>query len=232
MKITRRQFIKGTAVVGVGMALPLKFGVRQAMAAANSPQLTKWFQPIRGLTALGDPNGIPVLTGTADPVFPNTMFYQVTASEFQDQLHPALGPTRLWGYLDTTNPLPRHLGGVILANRGTAARIRFTNMLPTPHLIPVDITVPGANQAQNRIAVHLHGGFIPWITDGGPFDWWTPSGVSGLSFLNGPGGVLDNIPGTPMLPGQADYFYGNDQSTRLMWYHDHAHGITLSLIHI
>ena len=50
--------------------------------------------------------------------------------------------------------------------------------------------------------------------------------ASGLSFLNGPGGVLDNIPGEPMLPGQADYFYPNDQSMRLMWYHDHAHGTT------
>ena len=29
-----------------------------------------------------------------------------------------------------------------------------------------------------------------------------------------------------MLPGQADYFYPDDQSTRLLWYHDHAHGIT------
>ena len=29
-----------------------------------------------------------------------------------------------------------------------------------------------------------------------------------------------------MQPGQADYFYPNDQSTRLGWYHDHAHGIT------
>ena len=30
----------------------------------------------------------------------------------------------------------------------------------------------------------------------------------------------------PMVPGQADYFYPNDQSARLVWYHDHAHGIT------
>ncbi|HEY5974226.1 MAG TPA: multicopper oxidase domain-containing protein, partial [Geobacteraceae bacterium] len=55
---------------------------------------------------------------------------------------------------------------------------------------------------------------------------WDPTGASGLSFVNGPGGVLDNIPAQPCLPGQADYFYPNDQSTRLMWYHDHAHGIT------
>jgi spore coat protein A len=27
-------------------------------------------------------------------------------------------------------------------------------------------------------------------------------------------------------PGQADYYYPNNQSTRLVWYHDHAHGIT------
>ena len=97
----------------------------------------------------------------------------------------------------------------------------------------MDTTLPGANQAQNRIAIHLHGGLVPWISDGGPFDWWAPGGTHGLSFLNGPE-VFDNIvsgnptfpAGLPMVPGQADYFYPNDQSTRLMWYHDHAHGIT------
>ena len=167
-----------------------------------------------------------MLAGVADPVFANSTFYQVTAGEFTDTLHPALGPTRLWGYFDTTNPVKRHLGGVIVANRGNAARIRFTNTLPQRNIIPVDTTLPGANQAQNRIAIHLHGGEVPWISDGGPFDWWTPTGQSGLSFLNGPGGVFDNIPGKKMLPGQADYFYPNNQSTRLVWYHDHAHGIT------
>ena len=203
-----------------------KFGVPSARAVNNSDQLAKWIQGLRGLTALGDPNGIPVLNGVPDPAFANTTLYQVTVGEFTDQLHPALGPTRLWGYWDTTNPVKRHLGGVIITPRNQAARIRFTNTLPAQHIIPVDTTLPGANQAQNRIAIHLHGGFIPWISDGGPFDWWTPTGASGLSFLNGPGSLFDNIAGSPMLPGQADYFYPNDQSTRLMWYHDHAHGIT------
>jgi spore coat protein A len=208
------------------MALPLKFGVPSAKAVNNSDQLAKWIQNLRGLTALGDPNGIPVLNGVPDPAFLNTTLYQVTAGEFTDQLHPALGPTRLWGYWDTTNPVPRHLGGVIITPRNQAARIRFTNTLPSQHIIPVDTTLPGANQAQNRIATHIHGGLVPWISDGGPFDWWTPTGASGMSFLNGPGGVLDNILGNPMQPDQADYFYPNDQSMRFMWYHDHAHGIT------
>lgn len=221
--ITRRQFIKTSAAAAgavAGSGILLKPG--RAHAAANSPQLAKWAQAVRGL----GPTGIPVMNGVADPTFAGTTYYQVTVGEFTDQLHPALGPTRLWGYSDSTNPVPRHLGGVIIAQRGTPVRIRFTNALPTPHIIPVDITVHGANQAQNRIATHIHGGLVPWISDGGPFDWWTPSGQSGLSFLNGPGGVFDNITAQPMLPGQADYFYPNNQSTRLLWYHDHAHGIT------
>jgi spore coat protein A, manganese oxidase len=98
--------------------------------------------------------------------------------------------------------------------------------LPAQHIIPVDQSIPGANQAQNRTAIHLHGGLVPWISDGGPFDWWAPNGSHGLGFLNGPQGVLDNIPGKPMQPGQADYYYPNNQSCRLLWYHDHAWGIT------
>ena len=53
-----------------------------------------------------------------------------------------------------------------------------------------------------------------------------PNYAHGSSFLNGPGGVLDNIPSMPMQNGQADYYYPNDQSYRLIWYHDHAHDIT------
>lgn len=222
MKVTRRQFLKGAMATGIGLALPLKFGVRGAHAAASSLQLAKWAQPIRGL----GPAGIPVLNSVADPVFAGSKYYQVTVGEFTDQLHPALGPTRLWGYWDTTNPVKRHLGGVIITNRNVPARIRFTNTLPATHIIPRDTSIPGGLQPANSIAVHLHGGLVPWVCDGGPFDWWTPAGATGASFLNGPGGVLDNIPGQPMVLGQADYYYPNNQSTRLMWYHDHSLSIT------
>ena len=236
MKLSRRQFLKTSlaagALLSVGGTGSL-FLPRSAHAAAASPKLTKWIQPMRGLTALGDPNGIPVLSSTPLTSFGvNQDYYQVTIGEFTEQLHPQLGPTRLWGYWDTNTPVKRHLGGVILATRNTPVRIRFTNMLPPSHIIPVDTTLPGANQAQNRTAVHIHGGLVPWLTDGGPFDWWTPAATAtqpyanGLSFLNGPGSVFDNISGQAMVPGQADYYYPNDQSTRLVWYHDHAHGIT------
>ena len=241
MNIERRKFLKTAAVAGVGVAFLSKVAVRSASAAANtSPGLQKWIQPLRGLNypaghilgALGypnDPNGIPVVGGIADPKFANTTLYQIGIQEYADTLHPALGPTKLWGYVDLTRPIPRHLGGLVVTTRNQAARMRFTNLLPDRHILPVDTTIADANQAQNRTAVHIHGGLVSWICDGGPFDWWTPAGpdhTTGLNFLNGPGGVLDNINTHRMVAGQADYYYPNNQSTRLMWYHDHAFGIT------
>jgi spore coat protein A, manganese oxidase len=255
-KFTRREFVKRTAVAGAGVALLSKFAVPSARAINTSPGLTKWMQPLRGLNypaghllgALGypkDPNGIPVAMGSVDPGLAKTTMYEIGIQEFSEKLHPNLGPTKLWGYVDISAgglkdgsgfPLARHLGGLVVAVRpnaaagalGSASRLRFTNNLPSRHILPVDITLPGANLAQNRVAVHLHGGFIPWLCDGGPFDWWTPgceSYATGQSFQNGPSSIFDNT-GTPMGQGQADYYYGNDQSTRLMWYHDHAFGIT------
>src|SRR6516165_7029119 len=156
MKTTRRRFIKIAALSGAALALP-----RFARAVANSNQLTKWIQPIRGLRfpgGGGDPNGIPVISGIPDPVFNSvntpTTLNQITVGEFTDQLHPQLGLTRLWGYRDTLDPVPRHLGGVIIAARGTPNRLRFTNTLPARHILPIDRTIPGANQADNRIATH------------------------------------------------------------------------------
>jgi hypothetical protein len=45
--------------------------------------------------------------------------------------------------------------------------VRFTNKLPTLHPLPVDSTLPGAELAQNRTSAHLHGGHVPWTSEGG-----------------------------------------------------------------
>lgn len=60
----------------------------------------------------------------------------------------------------------------------------------------------------NRIATHLHGGLTPWFSDGTPFQWFTPSGKHGPSFMN--------VPGFPVLPGTGTYYYPNDMSARLL----------------
>jgi spore coat protein A, manganese oxidase len=223
-KLSRRQFLKGAMIAGAALALPLKFGVRQSHAFYQSPGLAKWATNLR---AVG-PGQIPV--AAADP-YPfkapvtGVTHYSIDIKEFTDQLHPALGPTKLWGY-NPVRPLgggvqpQRHLGGIVVVNKGTPLQFTFNNKLPPKSIIPVDLTIPGANQAQNRTAVHLHGGLVPWISDGGPFDWWGPNGTHGMSFLNNK--VLNPF----AKPWQAEYYYPNNQSARLVWYHDHAWGIT------
>jgi FtsP/CotA-like multicopper oxidase with cupredoxin domain len=239
MKITRRQFLKGAAATGIGMALPLKFGIREARAFAQSDPLAKFAQQLRGNDAFSllQNIGVAAPDGTRTWGAVVAQHYTIEIDQFQDRLHPGLpaAGTKLWGFKPTTyllNVSPpqaagRHLGGIIVAQKGTPVQITFRNNLPTPHLIPVDTTIPGALQAQNRTAVHIHGGFVPWISDGGPFDWWAPDGTFGESFQNNT--VLRNkTPEDIVIPAanEADYYYPNDQSARLVWYHDHAWGIT------
>jgi spore coat protein A, manganese oxidase len=245
----RRKFIKIVGAAGAASLLPLKFDLRRGMGALGVSKawafqkteyaLRKFIQPLPMPGA-----DIPVMTRMNDPIFgKNVDYYEVVAGEYKQQLHPDLPATgtTLWGYADYSgahkaNPTYRHLGGIILATKGRPVRIRFKNMLPPTHPLPVDTTIfmDGAEGIQNRMAVHLHGGAIPWFSDGGPFDWWSPEykgnnpTQAGTSFVNGPGGPLDNqYPlAYRMQQGEADYLYPNDQSARLLWYHDHALGLT------
>ncbi|MCG6567171.1 hypothetical protein C3E87_05955 [Tessaracoccus sp. ZS01] len=78
--------------------------------------------------------------------------------------------------------------------------------------------------AENRATLHLHGGVTPWISDGTPHQWITPAGETTAY----PQGVsVENVPDMPDPgPGAQTFFYTNAQSARLMFYHDHAWGIT------
>ena len=77
---------------------------------------------------------------------------------------------------------------------------------------------------ENRAVAHLHGGVTPWISDGTPHQWTTPAGDT----TDYPEGVsVKNVPDMPDPgPGAQTFFYTNQQSARLTWYHDHAWGIT------
>jgi spore coat protein A, manganese oxidase len=227
---TRREFLKVTGIAGAGLVLYGKFGAQRAWAFAQSPGLRKFRDlagnpiPFRGL----GPGGIPVAVpdGTAAPVT-GAVHYTMDIRQFADRLHPDLSNlTTLWGF----NPLnalgmngaatPTHLGGVIVAQKGVPLQITFRNNLPPTHIIPVDTTLMGADLAQNRASVHLHGGLTPWVSDGGPFAWFAPDGSHGPSFLN------NQVLNPSAALNEAEYYYTNDQSARLVWYHDHAIGIT------
>lgn len=88
----------------------------------------------------------------------------------------------------------------------------------------------------NRATLHLHGGTTPWISDGTPHQWITPAGEDkswpqGVSVQNVPD-MLDN-PADPASvtckatdDGCSTFYYTNQQSARMMFYHDHSWGIT------
>ncbi|MFZ3213396.1 MAG: multicopper oxidase domain-containing protein [Terriglobales bacterium] len=209
--MNRREFVKMTAAAGAGLAL-FKGFEGKAWAFEQSPVLRKFISPLPGLGT-----GLPVANGATQP--DGSVLYKLAGQQFYQQMHPDLPkPTKLWGYVDRTTGNPAYLGPIIVANRGTPVRLRFKNNLPPVHPLPVDTTLMGADMgaAQNRAVIHLHGGFTPWSADGGPFAWFAPDGSYGSSFVNGVPGVKD----------EAEYYYTNDQSARLLWYHDHAVGIT------
>ncbi len=85
----------------------------------------------------------------------------------------------------------------------------------------------------NRATLHLHGGITPWISDGTPHQWITPANETtawpqGVSTRNVPDMVDAN--GAELCAADDDgcstFYYTNQQSARMMFYHDHAWGIT------
>ncbi len=109
---------------------------------------------------------------------------------------------------------------------------------------------------ENRATLHLHGGNTPWISDGTAHQWTVPVGdtstyqrgdstrmVPDMYFVGGlvvpqcsasittncSGGTPAQLPtGATTDPGQGSmtFYWTNQQSGRLLWYHDHAYGIT------
>ncbi|HEY3245580.1 MAG TPA: copper oxidase, partial [Phycisphaerae bacterium] len=67
--------------------------------------------------------------------------------------------------------------------------------------------------------VHLHGGDVPPVLDGGPDAWFTSDGL-----LHGHG--YYTRPGVAVAGNEAVYRYPNDQEAAPIWFHDHALGLT------
>lgn len=217
----RRTFLKAGSLFSVGAATGLFVSTQKAWAYSQSMPLAKFIQPLRRFGA-DIPFARPDGTG-----FGGATHYTITMEEISDVLHPAMASgTRLWAY--TNGDVKRHLGAGIVTRRGEKVQVTFINKLPGRHLLPVDTTLPGAELGPNRTAVHLHGGKVPWTSDGGPHFWWAPASQGGAAATRGASFVDmgPTLTGKPSVDGSAEMFYPNDQSARMMWYHDHALGIT------
>ncbi len=151
-------------------------------------------------------------------------------------------------------PAQSYLGPVILAQQNRPVRVLFVNNLPTGTggnlFLPVDTTYMGAGApyTQNRATLHLHGGATPWISDGTPYQWTVPAGEAGpqrgdstqfvpdMWFDSTTGKVIPLCAAQPICgaanatidpgAGKMTFFWTNQQGGRLMFYHDHAIGIT------
>ncbi len=89
------------------------------------------------------------------------------------------------------------------------------------------IPKPEGCYTENRATLHLHGGITPWISDGTPHQWVTPPNETtaypeGVSVVP----VPDMGDSGDPTDGAMTFYYTNQQSARLMFYHDHAWGIT------
>ncbi len=121
--------------------------------------------------------------------------------------------------------------------------------------IPTDTTYMGAGNGpdgtpytQNRATLHLHGGNTPWISDGTPHQWTAPAAElttnkKGVSVAYVPdmwftsaGTLIPSCAGQPTCgvagatnnpgAGKLTFYWTNQETGRLMFYHDHAYGIT------
>ena len=230
---TRRQFIQSTFALGAGIALAGRWS--RAFAFSQTPTIPLFATNLRGV----GPGGIPVAASDGISMWGAT-HYTMDIQQFQDQVLPdSFGfATTLWGYHPAT-PLggaqaQRHLGGLLVAQKGQAIQVTFNNKLPwNPalasnlgmHILPNDTTLPGANLGNFRTATHFHGGLVPWISDGGPHSWFDPNGGYGASVMSTAGNIY-SVVNPALAPGQAEVYYPMNQSARFGWYHDHALGIT------
>ena len=135
---------------------------------------------------------------------------------------------------------PHYLGPLILATRNVAVRIKFYNLLPAGSAgdlyLPTDTTVLGAGDgprldalnnpipySKNRATIHLHGGLPSWISDGTAHQWIAPFGETSYP----QGASMVNVPDMPVpAGGSMTFHFPNQHSGRLLFYHDHAWGMT------
>jgi len=218
----------GTTSVQAGVGIRKFVDTLAGLGPANHSTLNNNFIPV-AVPFATKPTGVP----------DDGDYYEIGLLDYTTQFNSDLpNTTQVRGYADL-NPSAadnnaHYLGPMIIAQSNRPVRVRFKNQLsPTSKLfMPVDRTIMGAglgpdgqNYSTNRANMHLHGGNTPWISDGTPHQWTVPIGDTTSSIKKGVSAV--DVPDMPASgDGQMTFFYTNQQSGRLLWYHDHSYGIT------
>jgi len=220
---------------------------------AYTPLLKKFVDDLPGVGPANASTTLDKYISVAHPdtiTYPGSDYYEIELRDYSAKFHTDLPATPLRGYVQTNlgtdedgnNTIApdaiSYLGPIINATKDRPVRVKFTNKLGLGAdgdlFLPVDTTVMGAGMGplgeaggmytQNRATLHLHGGKTVWISDGTPHQWITPAGED----TPYPEGVsVQNVPDMPDPgDGSQTFFYSNQQSARMLWYHDHSYGIT------
>ena len=200
-KPSRRDFIRNSILTSVGLFLPSVVPEREELEYGGSLNPS----PIStdSLAPFVDPLPIPEIARSdgyrPSPDNPRVKvpYYRIEMRQLQTKVHRDLKPTRMWGY-GLASP-----GPTFETRSGQGLMVEWVNLLPSAHLLPIDHNIHGAERSRPdvRTVVHLHGAKVPPNSDGYPESWF----VSGKSAL---------------------YYYPNNQDATMLWYHDHALGIT------
>ena len=200
MRLTRREFIRNAAALGATLAI----NPRPVSFAASEPpvRVKKAIDPnslakfVDALPIPPEARSIETRPSPANPAI-KVPYYRIDMRQIETRVHRDLKPTRIWGY-GGSSP-----GPTFETRSGQGILVEWVNALPQQHLIPVDHRIHGADSKRPdvRAVVHLHGAKAPPESDGYPDDWY--------------------VPGKSML-----YWYPNNQDAAMLWYHDHAIGIT------
>lgn len=223
--ISRRRFLAAGLSLAAGLGLPELGLVRRALGRT----------PVRLLDPVKQPKFVNPLPNPLDPGFvfrpsDGPAGYRIAAKQFEGSVGLMAADSRtpletsLWGYAGP-DQAPSVPGRTFVVRSGHAITVRWSNELvdrsgqPLPHLLPVDPSLHWADPMQQGhrhgpylgpvpLVTHLHGGDAESGSDGLPDAWFTPGNArKGRAY-------------------QAVYTYDNSQEAALLFYHDHALGIT------
>ncbi|WP_245694655.1 multicopper oxidase family protein [Streptomyces abyssalis] len=160
------------------------------------------------------------------------------------RFHRDLGPATVWGYWAKNPENPDrptgmgYLGPTFSVTKDRPTVVKYRNELPTTHLFQFVIDrIRSGDPQLTPVApppykshppfpaninvwnvVHQHGGFTAPQSDGMPMQSFSPDGFQGESYSTlDPDRVRRN---------EAIYAYTNRERSSMLWYHDHAMGMT------
>jgi spore coat protein A, manganese oxidase len=253
--LTRRKFLKVSALSGASLLLPWPWRTPRTMAAIpggtlDPTTISKYVTPL-----VIPPVMPPISSGDID-------YYEIAVRQFAQQILPPDKPTTtVWGYGSVAAAATfNYPAFTIEATVDRPVRVKWVNDLVDasgkflPHLLPVDPTLHWANPVGGTsgrdmrpaftstpdrytgpvpIVTHLHGGHSSEESDGYPEAWYLPDANNIPAGYATVGSFYDEFKlkfdskfGVTWAPSTAVFQYANDQRASTLWFHDHTLGMT------